>query len=96
MSILPPKIAVFTFSKVTFSSFTISFPETSFKVKLSYKTVVAFAVSVQFKKAGIFIASAFLESVLDSSPAVIKSSTANCLEFMLKFPFNSWFLNINP
>jgi hypothetical protein len=58
----------FTFSKV-FSSFTISFPETSFKVKLSYKTVVAFAISVQFKKAGFHcfgFAAAVADFVLSS------------------------------
>ena len=34
-AIVPPKIEVFTFSKLTFSSLTINFPETSFIVKLS-------------------------------------------------------------
>ncbi|MNQ26791.1 hypothetical protein D3C85_400350 [compost metagenome] len=77
--IVPPKIDVLKFSKRAFSSFTINLPETSFSFKLSYKTVVAFAFIVQFKKAGIFIASVGFAAVFSvaGSPSVIKSSTAN-------------------
>ena len=74
----PPKILVIPFTKVAFWSLIIIFPETFFSTKLSYKTVLAFAVKVQFKNAGIFMASAGLDCpFLASVSEVIKSLTAN-------------------
>ena len=74
MPIFPPKTSEFTFCNVTAWSFIISFPATFFKIKLSYKTVFAFAVKEQSKNAGIFTGSeAALVSVLVGSVVVIKS-----------------------
>ena len=52
-------------------------PTSSFKAKLSYKTVLAFTFRVQFRNAGIFIASSTLVPFFEASSVVTKSLTAN-------------------
>ena len=93
--ICPPKTEDFTFSKVTFWSLIMIFPETSFKVRLSYKTVLAFAVKEQSRYEGILTAS-FGFSFPFGVSGDIKSATANWFDCMLKLPFNSCFFSINP
>ena len=109
-AILPPKISVFRFSKVTFWSFIISLPDTLLNFKLSYNTVLAFAVSAQSKKAGTFIAASFVGVLLalgaslvscfagadDSVAGCIKSFTTNLFEDRLKFPLRISFLKAKP